>query len=176
MMDTQKIPNTNIEASLKWIAARAWHDRTHPDVDRLVRELVRSDAEIRTKVVCIVGWVWSRCRDFIPSVVDPTTEMVIGLPELLAGRAVAMDADDAVLAAATVCSAAGVPVRIVGARYGYAWTCWLAYQDETGQWGTVDAQTGESVGERRRKPDEQIEIDCPPDGPRGSISDRLGER
>jgi hypothetical protein len=147
------------ESSLKWIAARAWHDRTNPDVEYRVRELVGSDVGASAKV-------------------DPTTaETLAGLPEMLASGVVLapMDADDAVLAAATACSAAGIPVRVVGARYGHCWTCWLAYRDEAGQWVTVDVLGGERAGERR-EPDEQVIVDCPPDGPRGPSSDRWGER
>jgi|HubBroStandDraft_2_1064218.scaffolds.fasta_scaffold35105_7 hypothetical protein len=172
-MDTPKIPNTSVETSLKWIAARAWHDRAHPAVERWVRALVRSDVGARAKVASVVDWVRSLCSN-----VDPTTaETLAGLPELLAGGValVPIDADDAVLIAATVCLTAGVECKVVGARFGHCWTCWLAYQDETGQWVTVDAQTGERAGERR-VPDEQVIVDCPPDGPRGPSSDRWGER
>jgi len=158
-MGAPEIPNTSVETSLRWIAARAWHDRAHPAVERLVRELVRSDARVRAKVASVVDWV----RSLGPSVVDPTTaETLAGLPEMLAGRVAAVDVDDAVLAAATACAAANIPVRIVGGRYGHCWTCGLAYQDETGQWVTVNVLTGESVGERR-EPDEQVVVDCPPD-------------
>jgi len=172
-MDTPKIPNTSVESSLKWIAARAWHDRAHPAVERWVRDRVRSDAGASTKVARVVDWVRSLCSN-----VDPTTaETLAGLPEMLASGVVLapIDADDAVLAAATACSAAGIPVRVVGARYGHCWTCWLAYRDEAGQWVTVDVLGGERAGEHRL-PDEQIEVDCSPDGPRGPSSDRWGER
>jgi hypothetical protein len=134
-----------------------------------VRDRVRSDAGARAKVTRVVDLVRSRCLG-----VDPTTaETLAGLPELLASGVVLapMDADDAVLAAATACLAASIPVRIVGARYGYSWTCWLAYRDEAGQWVTVDVLGGERAGERH-VPDEQVVVDCPPDGPRGPSSDR----
>lgn len=68
------------------------------------------------------------------------------------------DADEAVTGAAAVCLAMGVPCRIVGARYGHSWTCWLGYRDAMGSWHTVDALTGKNV--EVPKPDEQITVAC----------------
>lgn len=46
---------------------------------------------------------------------------------LSGGRVPPLDADDACMLLAALATSVGVRCRIVGARYGRAWTCWVAY-------------------------------------------------
>jgi hypothetical protein len=69
-----------------------------------------------------------------------------------------LDADDAVLVAATLLLCAwpnGIDLSIVGARFGHSWTCWLAYRDD-GRWIMVDVLDGGR--QPTRQPDERIDI------------------
>ena len=124
--------NTGIEMSLREIALRAREYRGHDGVHDLASRLTRAQPDVFDKVACIV--------------------------EHVRKNSTSKDADDAVLSAATMCLAVGIPCRIVGARYGQSWTCWLAYQDE-GQWTTLDVLGGVPVGDRA-KPDEEVIVDC----------------
>jgi hypothetical protein len=147
--------------SLQVLAQQAWRDRFHPAVERLVHKLTDDQPTVTAKVTAIMGWLYRTVGVGVP---DPSgQETWVGLPRLLDGPLHgSLDVDDAVLAVATACLAVDIPVRVVGARYGHCWTCWLAYLDESGQWITVNALTGQRVGEWH-KPDEQIIIDCRPD-------------
>lgn len=149
--------NTGIGTSLKAIASRAWRDRLLPAVYMTAKQLTdgsyggKEEARNYTtntqRVKSIVDYVADQNRKAGP--LDPThVESFRTSPPY--------DADEAVLAAATLCLAVGIRCRIVGARYGHSWTCWLAYQDE-GQWITINVLEGRLVGSDR-KPDEQIVV------------------
>jgi hypothetical protein len=151
--------NTGIEMSLKQIASRAWSERTTPNVYKTAKQLTdgsyggKEEARNYTtntqRVKSIVDYVADQNRKAGP--LDPThVESFRTSPPY--------DADDAVLAAATLCLAVGIRCRVIGARYGQSWTCWLAYQDE-GQWITINVFEGRLVGSDR-KPDEQIVVEC----------------
>lgn len=142
-----------IRTSLEYIAARAWSDHRRPDVTKFVRELTDVHPSPSDKVAAILKWVVS-----LKPVADPTHEESPDVMRVLSGE-VHVDTDDAVLAAATMCLVVGVRCRIVGARYGHGWTCWLSYPDGEGMWVTVNTQTGHQVGDWR-KPDEQVVVDC----------------
>jgi hypothetical protein len=131
--------NTGIEMSLKQIASRAWSERLTPDVHKTARGLTKDRPIIIDKVKAIVDHIvdWSVKGHNDPRAHGPQ-----------------FDADDAVLVAATMCLAVGIRCRIVGARKGKSWTCWLEYQDGD-QWVTVDVLGGVPVGA-----DEQIVVEC----------------
>jgi len=140
--------NTVIELSLKQIASRAWRDRTLANVYKTARRLTGKQATVLLKVQAIVDMVRKNARG-----VDPTVqESFLHVDSIL--RAGPVDADDAVLAAATLCLSVGIRCRIVGARRGQSWTCWLEYQDGY-QWVTVDVLGGVPVGA-----DEQLVVEC----------------
>ncbi len=133
---------------IRIIADRAWSDRLGHAVYKFARMLTDDKPTIRGKAQAIVDAVYKR---MIATACD--------------------DADDIVLAAATLCLAVGIPCRIVGARFGQRWTCWLAYRDLplTGRSGasTADSNEGEWVtvdvldpGRLLDHPDEQIVVDC----------------
>jgi len=126
---------TDIEMILRQIAALAWRDRMDPATYKMTRKLTDKQSVVSAKVKVIVDHV----REHMAH-----------------GLGVVFDADDAVLVTATMCLAVGIRCRIVGARRGQSWTCWLAYEDG-GQWVTVDVLEG--IG-NDRKPDERIDVEC----------------
>lgn len=152
---------SDIEMSLREIAARARRDRLDPSVYKAARKLTDDQPTISAKVKAIVD----RVR--------------LGFGDVEQGRM--LDADEAVLAAATMCLSVGIRCRVVGARYNQGWTCWLAYLDDghagrvglavtdpqlVGQWVTVDVLEGDEPGElvgQRREPDEQVSVECQPE-------------
>jgi hypothetical protein len=120
-----------IEMSLREIARRAREYQGHDAVHDLASSLTRAQPDVFDKVARITEHVRKNSSS--------------------------KDADDAVLSAAAMCLSVGIPCRIVGARYGQSWTCWLSYQDE-GQWTSLDV-LGVPVGDRA-KPDEEIIVNC----------------
>lgn len=132
-----------IEMSLKEIAARAWRDRLLPAVYRTAKQL--TDGSYGGKEEARSYTTHTQRVKSIVDYVRASGPIGVGSYD---------DADDAVLAAATLCLAVGIRCRIVGARKGKSWTCWLEYQDGD-QWVTVDVLGGVPVGA-----DEQIVVEC----------------
>lgn len=62
-----------------------------------------------------------------------------------------LDVDDACLFVAALAMSVGIRCRLVGARYGRSWTCFVAYETESGPWETIDPlrqQLGQEPDER----------------------------
>jgi len=143
--------NVGIELSLRTIADRAWRDRVQPSVHKLAQQIADPEPTVDRKVVAIVAAVRTWLQP--PSPID-----IEGFAK--SGG----DADDAVLAAATLCLSVGIPCRIVGARVRNGWTCWLAYLGGGGNWTTIDVLTGQ----RPAKADEELIV---PYGPEEMMTD-----
>lgn len=137
--------DTGIETTLRFMAKLACRNSRGEWTQQHVRELTQVCETVRCKVEVVVDEIVARTA--MPR--DPSVGELIGHGH---------DADDAVIAAATACRVLGIPCRIVGARYGQGWTCFLSYQDGD-EWRTVDVLTGKDVAELA-KPDEQIVIAC----------------
>lgn len=143
-----------IELTLQALTSIAWQNRLNPATRSLARRLTDPESNRHGKVDAIVDEM-HRCY----SIRDPTT------PETLRDI-VALDADNAALTVASLAMSVGIRCRLVGARYGQSWTCFVAY--EVGDhWETVnplqqraDRDPDEPIsGPRRRpeqKPDEQV--------------------
>ena len=147
--------NTGIESCLKHIAQVAWDNRTAPAVHKKARELTDEHPTVARKVEAIVVHVKRLNRMMGP--LEPTHAETLRIEP-------PYDTDDAVLAAATMCLSVGIRCRIVGARYGESWCCWLAYQDnapgmDNGGWRTFNVFDNVPVDDPR-KPDEQIVVEC----------------
>jgi hypothetical protein len=90
-------------------------------------------------------------RRFVFSI-DPTVRETVG--PFTTGS---LDADDACTFLAAAAMSVGIRCRIVGARYGSSWTCWIQYENENGAWETIDPLRQKKPD---REPDECAESDC----------------
>jgi hypothetical protein len=132
---------SGIGEALRYMAALSWHSSR--ESEKIAHDLTQNLSSNRDKVMAIV-----RGLSLAASQISPSDQ-----EGFLPG--VSQEADDSVIAAACACKAVGIPCRIVGARYGQAWTCWLAYQDD-GNWHTIDAVTGLDAPGAMPEPDERI--------------------
>lgn len=139
-----------IEMTLQSIANLAWRYHFDPSVCYLAGKLLEGEPTVARKVQAVVNYIHEHGQSSGDA--NETFAFSVANPSL--------DADDAVLAAAAICMAGsdrptsiGIPCRIVGARFGQSWTCWLAYQDGD-EWVTIDVVKN---GQRPTlEPDEQV--------------------
>ena len=138
-MDQPSVPVTNIELSLRGVVRQALEASQRDDVRRLALEVAgdRPNTSIASEVASIMDWV-TRVVGFDSSRI--------------------VDADEAAFAALMLLLVRGVRCRLVGARFGISWTCWLAYLSDDEEWVTVDPMNVGRVPDRQ--PDERVEIEC----------------
>lgn len=117
--------------SLNVLLANA--ERETPARQELAREVAASGRDRADKVRLLVDELHRRFV-YCP---DPVGAEVIGPIPLEYGMV--GDVDDACLFLTRLARDLGIPCHIVAARYrGRCWTCFVAYQDEEGQWIGVD--------------------------------------
>lgn len=130
------IPSTSIGVTLDMLTHAAWLDRSSPVVQQLARRAADPYVAVGDKVRAIVDEVHRRFTAGVRSPVDD--ESFWAPSHILAEELMpTLDADDASALVAALAMSVGIRCRIVGARYGHAWTCWVAY--EVGDhWDTID--------------------------------------
>jgi hypothetical protein len=163
--------NTGIEITLQTIAQCAWRDRLDPTVYKKAKSLTDPHPTVPAKVRAIVDMIRLTNKVTGDHKITDNETFLLKPP---------LDADDAVQAAATLCLAAGIPCRIVGARYGQSWTCWLAYGYRDGvrwQWDITDVLRGVLIPVQRTN-DEEVVVECDPSAPTTwhPVLRQMGER
>jgi len=145
---------TGIKLSLQVLADQSWRDRLDPRVYALARRITGGEPTVDRKVQAIARYARSETAGIELMPFDPAEGPAWG-----AGA----DADDLALAVASLCLAAGIRVRIVGARFGASWTCWVDYWKDGGDTDRNDGGEWVRVGaadEPGRQPDETIDVEC----------------
>ena len=150
---------TGIELTLQALTRIAWQNRLDPAVYQLARRLTDPEASRQKKMEAIVAEL-HRHAVRIPAPTDTETFATPFMADPGVDRApldtdavvVPFDADDACLFVASAAMSVGIRCRLIGARYGQSWTCWIAY--EVGDhWEIIDPLRQRS---ERRDPDEQV--------------------
>ena len=132
------VKSTGIELTLNVLSDMAWRERNNLMVGRFARAMTRPEMSRPEKIEAIVDFMQ---REFyrIDQQHDPLeAEVIMGCGTLM-GLA-KLDADDASLLFAALAMSLGIRCRMVAARYGYSWTCWVACEESDGsdKWTTVD--------------------------------------
>jgi len=134
-----------IEWTLQSLTRIAWQSRLDPRVHMLARKLTDPEPRREDKMRVLVDELHRR---FIPGV-DPSTDETIAI---LPPDGSTVDAEDACVFVAAAAMSVDIPCRLVAARYGHGWTCWVSY--EAGIiWETIDPLRQKKPD---REPDEQI--------------------
>ena len=139
---------TGIEITLQQLTRTCWKNRLDPAVYRFARRLTDREASRQAKMAALVAEL-HRTDHHAPSPVDSETMTVPLDADRLAE--VPLEADYACLFVASGAMSVGIRCRLVAARYGQSWTCWVSY--EVGDhWETVDPLRQRP----ERGPDEQV--------------------
>lgn len=138
-----------IEFILRELTEVARHSRSSSSVCELAYRLTDREVSRQRKVGAIVDYMH---RTYRVGCADPLDAEMLATPErLLSGFAGMVDADEACLFVLTLLSSVGIRCRLVGARYGQSWTCWVSY-DVGDRWETVDPLRQRP----EREPDERV--------------------
>lgn len=147
--------NYGIEMSLKQLASLAWQSRLDPRICRLALPLTEAKTGRRAKMEALVAELHRR---FVLAPGPTNSEAINGQFE----DGNTLDADDACVFVAAAAMSVGIPCRIIGARYGQFWTCFVSYEDDPAptascvassprrapRWETIDPL-------RQKKPDRE---------------------
>lgn len=137
---------TGIEITVQMLARMAWRSRRNPKLYQLARRLTAPWKDRQDKMEALVQELHHRG--------DPIETDCLSLVLTMSDEGVpreGVDADDAAVFVAAAAMSVGIPCRIVGVRYGHAWTCRVDY--EVGDhWESIDPLQ-QTAG---RKPDEEI--------------------
>lgn len=123
-----------IVETLRHLTAIAWRDRMEPAVHKMARDLTDREVTRQQKMEALVD---SLHRRFQLTRTDASEEETMTSPAQLLVQSGHLDAVDACAIVAALAMSVGIRCRLVAARYGHSWTCWVDY--EVGDhWETCD--------------------------------------
>ena len=129
-----------IKGAVDELAKAAWRNRLDPKVHMFARKLTDGVVGNRERVVAIADEA-ARISRQVKEDLGPLLTEALALPtDGAVEDLMLVDADEVCLVVAAAAMSVGIQCRLVGARYGRSWTCWVAYEAEagSGRWATVD--------------------------------------
>jgi len=155
-----------IDLTLQALTRLAWRIRLDPKVYLLARRLTDPEASRQAKMEAIVDELHRRpIRTPDPT---PAESFAVNYDRfgVFLHLSRPLDADDACLFVAATAMSVGIRCRIVGARYGNAWTCAVDYAVGD-HWETIDPLRQRP----EREPDERVLGPLPDENPSPSTEE-----